>query len=343
MAHVLLLGPDRKRATGLRTLLARDGHTVTWLRSVRGWAVHEREVGADLVVAAVGQAEPVLAEGGGPNGKGFPAPLLLVQQETDFPSETESSDRLVDRLASPYMVEEFLGRVEALVRVRRLVSPAAEPQPERAARRISSWFRSRLPERERPSGAYAEVAARVAAWADRRDPFAPGHAERVTSFCSMIAEELQMGEQETAELLEAAMLHDVGKVVLPVETLQSPAPLGEEQRRMIRTHPARGAALLRALDRDERVARVVLYHHERPDGRGYYGKDAQGVPRAAFALAVAEAYDAMTSCQLGERLTPSAALRALTAEKGRAFDARAVEALVEVLEPRVQSIPLSRV
>ncbi len=91
------------------------------------------------------------------------------------------------------------------------------------------------------------------------------------------------------------------------------------------------------------MARVVLCHHERPDGGGYYGKTPNGVPRAAYALAVAETYDAMTSSLLGEKMSSGAALDRLEECKGEAFDADCVEALVDALSPRATSIPLSRI
>ncbi len=349
MARLLLLGPDRLRAAGLRELLVHDGHAVTWLRSLDGWCDHEARLRPDVVVAAVGQTEGVLAVAGDRSSgeRRFGPPLLFVQQEVDFLNEPELTGRLVDRLASPFMSDELLARVDALVRVRRIVCRTPDPDVAPVGgwgalrKRLSSWVSSRLPREARPDGPYLEVAARVAEWADRRDAFAPGHAERVTSFSAMIAEGLEMGEQETAELLRAAMLHDIGKVALPLEMLHQRRPLEDQQRRLIRTHPARGAAILRALDSDEQIARVVHYHHERPDGRGYYGKEAAAVPRAAQALAVAEAYDAMTSSLLGERLDGATALGRLRDQKNRAFDADCVEALAEALTPRPGGIPLS--
>jgi HD-GYP domain-containing protein (c-di-GMP phosphodiesterase class II) len=354
MARVLLLGPDKDRAVGIRTLLRGGGHAVTWLRTIEGWPVREREVQPDLVVAAVGSAERVLAEVG-PAGAGFPAPLLVVQQEADFPRELYLEARLVDRLTSPFMSQELLGRVDALVRVRRIVRRAADPEPRRdelsAARgrglhglgeRLARWLRSPLQDAG-PADPRREVAARVAEWSDRRDAFEPGHAERVTSFCAMIAEGLSMDEVEASRLLRAARLHDIGKVALPVEVLRQQRPLEEAQRRLIRTHPARGAALLRALDPDETVARVVLLHHERPDGAGYYGRAAGDVPRAAYALAVAEAYDAMTSSRVRAPIAAPRALEQLQAQKGDGYDRECVEAFTDQLRPRTTCcIPLSR-
>lgn len=348
MARVLLVGEGRERAAGLRGLLRQEGHHVTWLRSYADWREQERAQRPDLVVAAVESPDELFAAAGRPP-LGFPPPLLLVQRESDFPRDFHVEERLVDRLASPFMDDDLLGRVDALVRVRRIVMRSApadrasqsDRRARRAGRGMFAWLRGSLPEEDKSETPYLEVAARLAEWSDRRDAFKPGHAERVTSLCAMIAESLGFDEERTAELLRASMLHDVGKVALPIEVLRQRDPLEEGQLRLIRTHPARGAALLRALDSDDRVARVVLYHHERPDGTGYYGKESEGVPRSARVLAVAETYDAMTSSLLREPLTAEYALGQLEAQKGTAFDEECVAALAEHLKPRAACIPLA--
>jgi putative nucleotidyltransferase with HDIG domain len=206
--------------------------------------------------------------------------------------------------------------------------------------RLSALLRTRIPRIEKPLGPYLEVAARVAEWADRRDAFEPGHAERVTSFCAMIGEGLRLDAEETSSLLRAAMLHDIGKVALPFEVLHQRKPLDEPQQRMMRTHPQRGAALLRALDRDDAVADAIEYHHECPNGSGYYGKGEE-TPRTSRILAVAEVYDAMTSSRVKERLSRDEALERLEALKGEQLDADCVEALIDTLRPRAAAIPLS--
>jgi HD-GYP domain-containing protein (c-di-GMP phosphodiesterase class II) len=349
MARVLLIGPERERAASVRSLLRRGGHWVTWLRDVDRWHERERELAPDLILAAVGSPDGVLTRESR-RLVGFPAPLLFVQHDADFPRELFQENRLVDRLSSPFMSDELLGRIDALIRVRRVLQrqgphgAAASSGRRKLAglgRGVFSWLRSRLPAENSPVGPYLEVAARLADWSDRRDAFKPGHAERVTSFGAMIAEGLAMDEQETSDLLRASMLHDIGKAVVPIDVLRKKGPLEESQRRLIRTHPARGAALLRVLDPDDNVARVVLYHHERPDGSGYYGKPGGRVPRASYVLAVAEAYDAMTSSIVREPLTSERALGYLQARKGTSYDADSVEALVDQLRPRSTGIPLS--
>jgi HD-GYP domain-containing protein (c-di-GMP phosphodiesterase class II) len=110
--------------------------------------------------------------------------------------------------------------------------------------------------------------------------------------------------------------------------------------RLIRTHPKKGAALIKALDRsDDRVADTIQYHHERPDGKGYYGLDNDRIPLPARILAVAEVYDAMTSSQLREALTTEEALDRLCSSRGASLDTDCVDALVDRLKPGPGSIP----
>ncbi len=351
MADILLVGPQRDRVSGVRSLLRQDGHQVSCLRRIEQWREAEREIRPDLVVAAVENTDSVLDIRGG-RARGFPAPLLFVQNEADFCHDPYLPTRLVDRITSPFLSEELLARVDALTRVRNVVlrdrtvsHVADEPKStkpwDRLSKRVTSVLGSRVPGYSKPLGPYLEVAARLADWADRRDAFEPGHAERVTGVCAMVAEALHLSADETASLLRAAMLHDIGKIALPVEVLHQTRPLEESQKRLIRTHPRRGAALLAALDRDDDVASTILYHHERPDGGGYYGLDADSTPVTAKVLALAEIYDAMTTCKLRTPIPSERALDQLTELKGESVDSDSVEALVDRLRKTPKTIPLA--
>lgn len=348
MAEILLVGSDRERSDSVLRVLREDGHRVRVQGPVDLWREAEDEIGPELVVVAVDSIDSVLSVPGSPD-YGFPAPILWVQQDTGFSRDPFLQERLIDRIASPFMSAELLGRVDALVRVRRVIqrhpTPALDAETAESrdrrhpARRLSgvgsrlaALLRTRIPKHEKPIGPYLEVAARVADWADRRDAFEPGHAERVTSFCAMIGEVLGMDAESTSALLRAAMLHDIGKVGLPFEVLHQQTPLAEGQMKMIRTHAQQGAELLRALDRDEDVADAIHYHHERPDGSGYYGKRGE-IPLTSCVLAVAEVYDAMTSSRVKQQLSRDEALERLESMSGSILDPDCVDALVQTLRP----------
>jgi HD-GYP domain-containing protein (c-di-GMP phosphodiesterase class II) len=343
VAHVLLVGADRDLAPGLRSLLRQDRNSVTWTKAETGWREAEREVSPEVIVAAVAKPEALLAAPG-QDPRGFPAPILLVEPEGSLAREREIEERLVDSIERPFLAEEFLARVDALVRVRRVLRRETLDDPSGKAglaSRIAALLGARVPSYHKPLGPYLEVASRVAGWSERRDAFEPGHAERVTSFCAMMAEGLGFSESESSSLLRAAMLHDIGKVALPIEVLRREGPLGEDQMRLVRTHPGRGAALLRALDPDETVIETILYHHERSDGRGYYGKAGDSIPMAARVLAVAEVFDAMTTSRVRKSMGWQEALTHLRA-RSDGLDPACVEALAKALAPRPTAVPLRR-
>jgi putative nucleotidyltransferase with HDIG domain len=327
MAEILLLGTERTRLKDEREPLTRTGHRVTVFPAVSGWRSRERQVTPELVIAAVGSCGDVLAELGQP-ARGFPPPLLFVQHDSDSYQDIDRDHRLVDRLVGPFVHEELLARVDGLVRVRRVV--------------LHGSARAGIASPDRQVASYVEVASRVAQWSDRRDMFEPGHAERVTSLCAMIAETIRLDDEELATLLRAAILHDIGKAGVPVEVLHQREPLDENQQRLIRAHPKRGAALISALDRNPAVADAILYHHERPDGRGYYGVEWSAVPMSARVLAVAEVYDAMTSTRLADPLLPDEALERLESSKGTRLDNDCVEVLVRRIRPRPRTLKLSK-
>jgi len=123
--------------------------------------------------------------------------------------------------------------------------------------------------------------------------------------------------------------------------LRQKTPLGDGQLRLLRTHPERGAAILRALDRDEAVADAILNHHEYVDGSGYYGKKGDDIPRSSRILAVAEAFDAMTTSLVRKPLTRDGALGLIKERRGAQWDATSVDALTQALKPKPFTVPLS--
>jgi putative nucleotidyltransferase with HDIG domain len=347
MAHVLLVGADKDRTSEVKGLLTMDGHQVALARDVSRWRDDERSASPEVIVAAVATPDAVLSVPMG-GARGFAPPILFVHRDSDEAREPQLEERLVDRIASPFAADEFLGRVDALIRVRRVVlhQTRAEGEQEALPRgrwgaALASMLRSRVPRHDKPPAPYLEVAARVADWSDRRDGFEPGHAERVTNFAAIIADSFGLGDGETAALLRAAMLHDIGKVALPIEILRQKTPLEENQFRMLRTHAERGAAILRALDKDEVVADTIHYHHENVDGTGYYGRKGASIPRAARILAVAEGFDAMTTSLVRKRLTADAAMGLMRERRGRQWDTECVDALVGELQPKSRTLVLS--
>ncbi|MEU6351647.1 HD-GYP domain-containing protein [Streptomyces sp. NPDC047072] len=194
-----------------------------------------------------------------------------------------------------------------------------------------SWWVFAQYHRERAAH-QATIRALVQA-VDIKDGYTRGHSERVGQASMMIARELGMDEARTEVLRFAGILHDVGKLGVPTRLLRKDGPLTPEERRVIELHPEYGHEMVRGISFLGEARAAVLHHHERLDGSGYpYGLMGSQIPESARVVAVADAFDAMTSTRSYRRARPvPAALEELERCAGAQFDPRMVEALVRAL------------
>jgi hypothetical protein len=123
-----------------------------------------------------------------------------------------------------------------------------------------------------------------------------GHSERVGRFSTRLAKEMGWNSTRLVTIHMAGLLHDIGKVGVDVQILHKPEDLTEQEYRLIKTHPEFGYAMLSGIEPLQEVLPAVLHHHEHWDGGGYpHGLAGQEIPEIARIVAVADAYDAMTS------------------------------------------------
>jgi putative nucleotidyltransferase with HDIG domain len=150
---------------------------------------------------------------------------------------------------------------------------------------------SRL-EQSKPVVSLAALSAAI----EVRDPYARGHSSRVTVFAQAMARSLRLDKERLSVLRLGALLHDVGKLVVPSAVLLKRGPLTEAELDLMRRHPAAGARMLRSLGAPETILPLVLHHHERWDGSGYpTGRRGDDIPLEARVLCIADSFDAMTS------------------------------------------------
>ncbi|MEV0173346.1 HD-GYP domain-containing protein [Streptomyces sp. NPDC050803] len=194
-----------------------------------------------------------------------------------------------------------------------------------------SWWAFAQYHRERAAH-QATIRALVQA-VDIKDGYTRGHSERVGQASMMIARELGMDDGRVEVLRFAGILHDVGKLGVPTRLLRKDGPLTPEERRIIELHPEYGHEMVRGISFLGEARGAVLHHHERLDGSGYpYGLVGSQIPEPARVVAVADAFDAMTSTRSYSRARPvSVALAELQRCAGSQFDPRMVEALVRAL------------
>jgi len=143
---------------------------------------------------------------------------------------------------------------------------------------------------------YLETIQALATTIEAKDPYTRGHSERVALYASIIAEEMNLPEDFLNILNFAALLHDIGKIGIPDEILNKPGKLSEDEFDKIKTHPVVGANIVENIDFLAQASSYIRFHHERQNGRGYpEGLNGEDIPLGAAILAVADAFDAMTS------------------------------------------------
>jgi HD-GYP domain-containing protein (c-di-GMP phosphodiesterase class II) len=167
---------------------------------------------------------------------------------------------------------------------------------------------------------------------EARDEYTRGHSARVTAIADAIARRLGWDEDRLDLLQLGGPLHDVGKLAISDDVLRKPGRLDDDELAQIREHPRLGARILLRLAAFRGALPYVLYHHERWDGTGYpTGRAGEQIPVEARVLAVADAYDAMTSDRPYRRaLSRDRALAEVERCSGSQFDPEIVRIFLEV-------------
>ncbi len=182
------------------------------------------------------------------------------------------------------VVGTFFIPVLALQRVAHLY------QEQRAAARGLSDAYQRLEQ------AHLSFAAALIATLDARDRYTAGHSAAVAIYSRDIAARMDLSPDLQQRIHLAGLVHDIGKIGLPPGLLEKEGPLTLEERRVMQTHSEIGAGILEKVEDYGDVAAIVRHHHERMDGNGYpNGVSGEEIPLLSRIIAVADAYNAMTS------------------------------------------------
>jgi hypothetical protein len=196
---------------------------------------------------------------------------------------------------------------------------------------VARWAYAQYAEQQR---AYDRTVRTLIAAVETKDLYTRGHSERVAKASVLIARAIGMREDRVASLRYAGMLHDIGKLGVPTRVLQKTGQLSEEEYASIKLHPVRGLEMIREIEFLGEAFAGIMHHHERLDGLGYpMGLSGEEIPEFARAIAVADAFDSMTTTRSyrGAR-TAEAALVELRRCAGTQFDPTMVDALVSALE-----------
>jgi response regulator RpfG family c-di-GMP phosphodiesterase len=250
-------------------------------------------------------------------------PIIMITTENQH-SVREQALRLgaTEFLARPVDSVEFRLRVRNLLALRQAQVLLAD--------RAKLLAHEVLQATEAVLGRERELIMRLARAAEFRDPETGAHIVRMARYAALIARELQLPEAFQTMLLEAAPMHDVGKLATPDHILLKPARLDPEEMAIMRRHAEHGADILAGsssplIQMAEQIARA---HHEKFDGSGYpSGLRGDAIPLAARIVAVADVFDALTSERPYKRPWSIEDARAfMLDQRGRHFCPRCVDA-----------------
>jgi putative nucleotidyltransferase with HDIG domain len=152
-------------------------------------------------------------------------------------------------------------------------------------------------------------------------------------FLSLMQTLPDMDKKALKECGMGALLHDIGKIVIPPEVLNKPGPLNSKEWDIVKTHPAKGLRICSELPLTQTAINCILFHHERMDGSGYPGGlGGEGIPLEARAMTVCDVYDALTTERpFARAMTPFDALKHMKESMEGHFDPKMYKRLVYVL------------
>jgi HD-GYP domain-containing protein (c-di-GMP phosphodiesterase class II)/pSer/pThr/pTyr-binding forkhead associated (FHA) protein len=173
-----------------------------------------------------------------------------------------------------------------------------------------------------------------------KDTYTGNHTTRVTAFSLVLAQHLNVSPVELEQVKIGTPLHDIGKIGIDDAILRKPGKLTPEEFEEMKTHTVKGADILATVPDLHPVIPIVRSHHERWDGKGYPDALAgEAIPRLARIVAVADAYDAMTSDRPYRKgMPPAAAFDELQRQSGRQFDPQCAEGFLTVREQILQEM-----
>ncbi len=181
---------------------------------------------------------------------------------------------------------------------------------------------------------FEQTAEALANAIDAKDSYTNGHSRRVAEYSEKIAIAAGLSDEECEKVYFAALLHDVGKIGVPIEIITKTSRLTDEEFGYIKKHPATGAQILSSIKSSPWLSIGAHYHHEKYNGKGYPdGLAGEEIPEIARIIAVADAYDAMTSNRSYRNAIPQHIVREeLVKGSGTQFDPEFARLMIHMID-----------
>ncbi len=254
-------------------------------------------------------------------------PVIFLTADDDSETETRGLRAgAMDFIRKPFVPEVLLLRVGNAIELTRLQADL-ESEVRKKTQEV-------LNQTNKLSRLSTQAVMTLAGAIDAKDTYTNGHSSRVAEYSKRIAALAGFPEEAQEEIYMIGILHDVGKIGIPDAIINKPGRLTDEEFEVIKSHPVLGERILSNIPEFPKLRMGARYHHERYDGKGYPdGLSGEDIPVEARIIAVADAYDAMSSRRSYRDVLPQAHIRAEIEEgKGTQFDPLFADIMVSMID-----------
>ncbi len=242
-------------------------------------------------------------------------PVIFLTADDDSSAETRGLEAgAMDFIRKPFVPEVLLLRVRHTIDLVRLQTNLSS-EVKRKTQEVTE-------QNEKLERMSMQIVKALSGAIDAKDTYTNGHSTRVAEYSREIARRAGFPKELQDSIYMMGLLHDVGKIGVPDAIINKPAKLSEEEYAVIRSHPVMGSDILANITEFPMLSTGAKWHHERYDGKGYPdGISGEEIPTEARIIAIADAYDAMSSKRSYRGVLPQAQIRAEVEEgKGTQFD-----------------------
>lgn len=254
-------------------------------------------------------------------------PVIFLTADDVSSTETRGlREGAMDFIRKPFVPEVLLIRVRHTIDLIRLQTDLA--------REVDRKTQEVIAQHEKLEKISMQIMKALSGAIDAKDTYTKGHSIRVAEYSREIARRIGLSEKAQDDIYMIGLLHDVGKIGVPDAIINKPAKLTDEEYAVIKQHPGMGAEILKNITEFPKLGTGARWHHERYDGRGYPdGISGQEIPMEARIIAIADAYDAMSSRRSYRNVLPQAQVRSEVEKgKGTQFDPVYAEIMLNMID-----------
>ena len=254
-------------------------------------------------------------------------PVIFLTADDDSNTEKKGLEAgAMDFIKKPFVPEVLLLRVRHTIELIRLQTNLAY-EVETKTQEVTA-------QHEKLEKISRQIATTLSGAIDAKDTYTNGHSTRVAEYSREISRRAGFSEEVQDEIYMMGLLHDVGKIGIPDAIINKPAKLTDEEYSIIQKHPVTGAKILKNITEFPKLSTGARWHHERYDGKGYPdGIAGEEIPTEARIIAVADAYDAMSSRRSYRDVLPQAKVREEVEKgKGTQFDPVFAEIMLSMID-----------